>query len=106
MSLSLAAQEAVWRRQLLVDVGYDLCFVPIIFEDNQGAMELTKNAKFHNRTKHVDIAYYFLRERISSKEKLVNYCPTENMLADGLTKGLGRMKFEHVRYILNTYPAE
>ena len=104
MSLSLAAQEAVWRRQLSEDIGYDLCSATITCEDYQGAIELTKNAKFHNQPKHVDIAYYFLREKISSKEILVNYCPTENMLADGLTKGLGRMKFEHFRDILNIYP--
>ena len=35
----------------------------IVFEDNQGAIELSKNAKFHNRTKHIDVAYIILLEK-------------------------------------------
>ena len=103
MSLSLAAQEAIWLRQLLSD---EFCSPTLIFEDNQGAIELTKNAKIHNRTKHIDIAYHFIRERVPNKEILVTYCPTENMLAHAMTKGLGRVKFEHFRNMLNIYPVE
>ena len=57
-----------------------------LYEDNQGAIELAKNPKFHNRTKHIDISYHFIRERVLSKEISVTTCSTDNMLADVITK--------------------
>ena len=60
----------------------------------------SRNPKHHNRTKHIDISYHFTRERVISGEIIVTYCPTENMLADIMTKGLGRVKFERFRKML------
>lgn len=55
--------------------------------------------KFHNPTKHIDILCHFKRERILAKEIMVNYSPTDNMLADAMTKGFGRVKLNIVKYI-------
>ena len=74
----------------------------VIYEDNQGAIELAKNAKYHNRTKHIDICHHFVRERVVSKEIKVIYCPTENMIADIMTKGLPAT-FEAMRDLLGVY---
>ena len=63
-------------------------------EDNQGAIEQSKNPKLHNPTKHIDIAFHFVRERVNSQEILVKYCPTETMIADLLTKPLQKDRFE------------
>ena len=71
-----------------------------IYEDNQGAIELAKNAKFHNRTKHIDICHHFVRERVVSNEIRVIYCPTEDMIADIMTKGLAKLTFEKLRDLL------
>ena len=71
-----------------------------IYEDNQGAIELAKNAKYHNRTKHIDICHHFVRERIVSNEISVSFCPTEDMVADIMTKGLTRVTFEKLRDLL------
>ena len=60
ISLSLAAQEAIWLCRLLFDVGCDVDFPPVIYEDNHGAIELSKNPKFYNRTKHIDINHHFI----------------------------------------------
>ena len=106
ISLSLAAQEAIWLRRLLFDVGCDVDSPTVIYEDNHGAIELSKNPKFHNRTKHIDINHHFIRERVLSKEILVNYCPTDNMTADIMTKGLSRNKFEKFRDLLSVYPVD
>ena len=68
-----------------------------IFEDNQGAIALAKNPTHHSRTKHIDIKYHYVREAVSTKEINLEYCPTQDMIADSLTKGLPRPQFEKLR---------
>ncbi len=106
VSLSLAAQEGIWLRRLLFDIGYQIDSPTLIYEDNQGAIKLSKNPQFHNRTKHIDITYHFIREKVLSDEIEVSYCPTDSMSADILTKGLTRNKFEKFRDSLNIYPTD
>ncbi|KAK9752652.1 hypothetical protein QE152_g3970 [Popillia japonica] len=70
--------------------------------DNQAAGKLTENTDYHNRTnhiedyhnrtKHIDVKYHFIRELHEKKELIVAYCPTENMVADVLTKRLSKSK--------------
>ena len=60
MALISAAQEAVWLRRLLNDIGLTQETPSLIYEDNRGAIQLSKNAKFHNRTKHIDISVHFV----------------------------------------------
>ena len=103
VALSLATQEAVWLRRLLYELGKKSDSSTVIYEDNQGAIELAKNAKYHNRTKHIDICHHFVRERVVSKEIKVIYCPTENMIADIMTKGLPKATFEAMRDLLGVY---
>jgi hypothetical protein len=65
-----------------------------IFVDNQGAIKLSQNPRQHNRTKHIDVRYHFIRE--SCRQGLIKlvHVPTEEMLADILTKSLPRVKHE------------
>ena len=62
-------------------------------EDNQGAIVLPRNPRFHNRTKHIDVAFHFIRERIASNEVKDVYCPANDVLAEIMTKGLARDRF-------------
>ena len=65
VALSQAAQEAVWVRRLLEEIGMDLTQNPtLIHEDNQGAIAIARNPVAHARTKHIDIRYHFVREAI------------------------------------------
>ena len=80
IALSNACQEAVWLRRLLSDIGLGQDVPSTIFEDNQGAIELSKNPKFHNRTKHIDVSFHFIREEVNRNIVCVKYCRTENML--------------------------
>ena len=102
-ALSIATQEAIWLRMLLSDLGLNTKTPIIIFEDNQGALELTKNPSHHSCTKHIDICHQLIRERISSKKIKVEYCPTERMIADIMTKPLPKPTFEKFRNLLNVY---
>ncbi len=59
-----------------------------IYQDNQGAIALAKNPIFHQRTKHIDIKYHFVREKVESDEFELGYVPTVVMQPDFLTKNL------------------
>ena len=97
VALSFATQEAVWLRRLLESINCSETTPTTIFEDNQGAIDLSRNPKHHNRTKHIDISFHFTRERVASKEVNVEYCPTSEMTADIMTKALPRVTFEKLR---------
>ena len=97
IALSGACQEAVWLRRLLADIGLEQKGPSTIYEDNQGAIELTKNPRFHNRTKHIDVSFHYIREQVNLKTVSVKYCPTNLMLADIMTKGLSKNAFETFR---------
>lgn len=100
VALSAAASETIWLRQLLKDLGFDKPGSTVLYQDNNGAIDMSKNAKHHGRTKHIDIAHHFIRERVVSNELSVIHCPTGDMLADVMTKGLARVQFEKLRTML------
>jgi hypothetical protein len=89
MALCAATQEAVHLRVLLQDIlpAYKASAEPaIIFEDNTACIAMSNNPVHHERTKHIDNKYHFIRERILSKEIHVVYLETRLMIADLLTK--------------------
>ena len=82
------------------DIDFAASHQTTIYEDNQGAIDLSHNPKHHNRVKHIDIAYHFARERVATKEIEVVYCPTDSMIADVMTKALSKEKFQMFRSLL------
>jgi hypothetical protein len=100
-----AAQELIWLRRLLKDVqNISLCPVPAdhavdlpstpLHIDNQSAMSLTQTPEYRKRTKHIDISYHFVREKVASGEITVIWTPTDDMTADILTKALPPIKHD------------
>ena len=92
MALTAATQEAIHLRQLLADLGISISNSTIIYEDNVGCIAMSSNPVFHKRTKHIAIKYHFVRERVESGEVNVKYVPTNQQLADILTKPLSKQK--------------
>ena len=92
-----AAQETIWLRNLLKNIGFLQTGATTLYEDNQGAIALSKNPKDHPRTKHIDVKYHYVRETIENKSIDLLYCPTADMLADVMTKGLPKHSFEKFR---------
>jgi hypothetical protein len=90
MALLLAAKESIWIQQLLSELGYSAINSNVIYCDNQGAIALANNPEYHARTKHIDIQYHFIRECVQNGKIDLIYCPTEDMLADAMTKALAR----------------
>ncbi|XP_075157801.1 uncharacterized protein LOC142231066 [Haematobia irritans] len=95
MAMSNAAREATYLKRLMAEIGYDSGEAVILNFDNQGAGKLAENPVFHNRSKHIDVKFHHVREVIRNKEVELKYCPTEDMVADILTKNLSRTKHNH-----------
>lgn len=97
-----AAKEAIWLKSLLSQLTGDDQYLKsvVIYGDNQGAIALAKNPRFHARTKHIDIQTHYIRDSIATKQVALEYVPTENQIADGLTKPLPRDAFQAFRKAL------
>ncbi len=108
-ALTQAAKEATWLRLLLTELSIEIqgsdinvesgkkCFQDIIMDlrgDNQSAIALSHNPVLHTRTKHIDIQHHYIRDEVLGERIKLTYVPTEEMVADGLTKPLGPVKFE------------
>jgi TfoX/Sxy family transcriptional regulator of competence genes len=105
MGQTQAVKEAIWLKGLLVELSdmHNNEISPsavILYGDNQGAIALAKNPVFHGRTKHIDIQHHFVREKVESGDVSLEYIPTEQQIADGLTKPLPRDRFEAFRKAL------
>jgi hypothetical protein len=97
VALCYGSKEAVWFRELLKELGF-IQFLGgareiQIYSDNQGYIALAENSEDHARSKHIDIQYHYTRQLVEYGKIKLDYCPTENMLADALTKPLGFQAF-------------
>jgi len=86
------AKEAIWLRHLLTKLGLEINAPTFLHIDNQSAIAIAKNPKFHNCTKHIKIHHHFLHAKVEAGEIELLYIPTSNQIADILTKGLCKEK--------------
>jgi hypothetical protein len=98
-ALTNAAKEASWLRLLLSDLGYSQSdIIPtLLYGDNIPSLQLAENPEHHQRSKHIDIQWHFIRNEVRDKKVTLSHVGTELMAADGLTKILGTVK--HRRFI-------
>ena len=94
MALSDACSEIAWLTSLQREICYGQTAPVPLVSDNQGGIFLSVNPAHDRRLKHVDIRYHFIREYVESQRVNIVYISTDEMLADILTKPLGRVKFE------------
>ena len=71
----------------------------ILYQDSHSSMKLEQNGKRSNgkRTRHINIRYFFVTDRIAAGELSVEYCPTMEMIADYFTKPLQGSQFRRFR---------
>jgi hypothetical protein len=95
--LTNAAKEAIWFQTLLTELKYQGTeYIPThIYGDNQGSLALAENPEFHQRTKHIDIKYHFIRQQVEKGTIHLSYISTADMIADGMTKPLTAVKHAH-----------
>ena len=94
IAVSEAIKELEYLRLIINDF-YDLSNMHFyLFEDNQSTLHLMKNDQFYRNSKHYLTKVNFVREYILKKKLSVEYCPTNLMKADILTKALGKIKHQ------------
>ncbi|KAL0451615.1 UNVERIFIED_CONTAM: Copia protein [Sesamum latifolium] len=86
--------HAIWLRGLLKELNFQQKNPTEIFVDNKSAIALAKNPVFHERSKHIDTKYHFIRDCISKKEVKLEYVKSQDQIADIFTKAL---KFDSSR---------
>ena len=96
-SMALATAELYWLRMLLLELHVSLSSSPILWCDNIGAIALASNLVFHARTKHVEVDYQFMREKVMNKDIQVRYISTQDQVANDFTKGQIAMRFNYLR---------
>lgn len=94
VAVAAAAKEAVWLRKLISDIEDTILSATTLHIDNQSTIKLARNPEFHKRSKHIDIRYHYLRERVFEGDINVMYVPTEAQRADMFTKALPKDRFK------------
>ena len=93
MTLVEACKESVWLKGLFTELCEDDSCINL-FYDSQSAICLTKDQMFHERTKHIDVKYYYVRDVVAQGKLKVRKISTHDNPADMLTKPVLVAKFE------------
>ena len=91
MAITECSKETIYLQNIINELNNSLQLkiptnIPVIMEDNTGAIKLGHNAEFHKRTKHIDIKYHYIRELVENNKIRILYINTKEQLADPLTK--------------------
>ncbi|KAK2988423.1 hypothetical protein RJ640_023970 [Escallonia rubra] len=97
VAATLTVCHAIWLRSLLKELSFIQNESTQIYVDNKSAIALAKNPVFHDRSKHIDTRYHFIRESIAKKQVQVKFVKSEDQVADIFTKPLNREVFEKLR---------
>jgi hypothetical protein len=101
MAVDDCMPQVLWTRYVLEAQGYEVR-ESIIYQDNESAELLKTNGKGSSgkRTRHINIWYFFVDDRVQAGEVTIKCCPTEIMRSDFLTKPLQGRKFQEQRFDL------
>ena len=104
VALTEGCQELVWIRKLLGEFGIAINRAVPTYEDNQSCIKLVDGNKVEKRTKHIETRYFYVRDLKEKKMVDLQYCPTEKMLADILTKPLQNLRIKMLREEIGLLP--
>ena len=100
IALSDSSSQVIYSRDFLIGQGYSLD-AATIYQDNQSTMALVKNGRANSeRSRHINIRYFFVKDRVEQGDVKIEYMPTGDMIADVLTKPLQGSLFARLRDLL------
>jgi hypothetical protein len=102
-SMALVVAEMYWLRMLFKELTIPLVNQPCLWVDNLGALSLSSNPVFHARTKHIEVDYHFIREKIFNKDIIARHISTHDQPSDIFTKGMSKDRFTLLRDKLKVF---
>ncbi|CAL8151067.1 unnamed protein product [Prunus armeniaca] len=106
ISAAEVTTQAIWLRFVLEDFGELQTEATSLHCDNISAIAITKNPVFHQKTKHIDRRYHFIKDALQEEVIDLEYCPTNEQLADIFTKPLAKDRFNYLRGMLGVKSAQ
>ena len=101
IALTRATQEVVATRNVMSALDAPESKPTFLFCDNRGAIALTRNNRFHKRTKHIDLRYFYVRDKERDGTVRAAKVPTEHNLADSMTKATSKQVVMRHRFQLH-----
>eukprot|EP00253_Pinus_taeda_P034126 PITA_34126 len=95
-----ASKEALWLRHILSEFGFQQQHLTTLWCDNQSAIHLCKDPVQHQRSKCIELHMHFIRKLIHDYVVEVQYCSTDDQIADIFTKALTEAKFTKLRFMV------
>ena len=93
IAASDASREAIWLRKLVSGLFDDKLEATVVHCDNQNCIKLTENLVFHDRSKHIEMKYHFIRDMVQRRIIKLQYIRTNEQITDILTKPPSLGKF-------------
>ncbi|SJL07236.1 uncharacterized protein ARMOST_10579 [Armillaria ostoyae] len=107
VGLTPASKNMIWLYKILSELSTFIVnpsIYPteptILYSDSQNALSIAKDSVFHKRMKHIGVHYHFIQQTIEQGHIKLQYCPTDDMIADVLTKLLAHPKFKKFMKVL------
>jgi hypothetical protein len=97
IAASAAACQGVWLACLMGELLDMEVSAPLLMVDNKAAISLIKKPVLHDRSKHIETKFHYIRECVEHGLIKVDFISTEEQLGDIRTKALSRVKFEQLR---------
>lgn len=104
-SLAIVTVELFWLRMLFCELHIPLLTAPVIWCDNVSALALASNPVYHARTKHIEVDYHFVREKVLNQDISLAFISTADQIADVFTKGLSTARFLFLKSKLKVIPS-
>nr|GEW99137.1 Gag-Pol polyprotein [Tanacetum cinerariifolium] len=95
VSLSAYCAQVLWMRTQLTDYGFHFDKIPM-YCDSKAAIAISYNPVQHSRTKHIDVRYHFIKEKVEKGIVELFFVGTEYQLADLFTKALPEGRFKYL----------
>ncbi|KAH9648576.1 retrovirus-related pol polyprotein from transposon RE1 [Citrus sinensis] len=102
-ALASTAAELTWITYLYREIGIPLAQPPQLLSDNLSALHMTINPVFHARSKHIELDYHFIREKVVDGALVTKFVPSSLQIADVFTKALSKAMFRDFRYKLGVH---
>lgn len=102
--MASTAVELTWLTYIFKEIGINLIKPPVLICDNISSLHMSKNLVFHARTKHIELDYHFVREKVTSGLLNTRYIPSSQQTTYLFTKPLSKALFSKFLHKLGIHP--